>query len=282
MLSQDNSGQSGIGSSADPNLPVFVDSTGRRARIVQRTWYGLAGAAAAYLAVLALTLMGATPFAPSALLPPLPGEATAPAMPEPQGPDGETLPPSGVLDPGRIAAGDVGGDQFGAGALLVPPSTSSEDSVLGPAAPFIPGGPVPWGPGEDDGDPPSPDEPDAPAPGPEDPTAPPTGTGDDPAPPSAPGDPSGGTDGPSSGTDDPSAGTDGPSAGTDNPSGGTDDPSGGTDGPSSGTDGPSAGTDSPSSGTDDPSAGTDSPSTGTDGPSAGTDDSPDSEAPPAE
>ncbi len=69
--------------------PVFVDASGRRARLLRRAGYGAAGLAAGYLSVLALSLMGATPFAPEALLPPLPGESspTAPLRQDAEGDD---------------------------------------------------------------------------------------------------------------------------------------------------------------------------------------------------
>jgi hypothetical protein len=58
--------------SADTEGPVFVDATGRRARTVRRLAYGLGVPCAAYTVVLVLSFMGATPFAPSSVLP-LPG-----------------------------------------------------------------------------------------------------------------------------------------------------------------------------------------------------------------
>ncbi|CAM5600381.1 hypothetical protein [Streptomyces pilosus] len=188
MRSQDDSGQTGIGSPADPSLPVFVDSTGRRARVLRRAGYGVAGTAAAYLAVLGLSLLGATPFAPDALLPPLPGESTAPTAPERQGRDDGPRPPSGVLDPERGGVGDAG-TAVGPGSLLVP-LTAPGGPQLAPVTPPVPGDPVPAEP-EPPADPQTPQEPDAPAPdepsapAPDDPSAP----GTDPVPP-PPDDPS--------------------------------------------------------------------------------------------
>jgi hypothetical protein len=49
--------------------PVFVDSTGRRARVIRRLAYVAAVLCAAYTAVLALSFLGATPFAPRTVLP---------------------------------------------------------------------------------------------------------------------------------------------------------------------------------------------------------------------
>ncbi|MEQ4205247.1 hypothetical protein ABN028_28325 [Actinopolymorpha sp. B17G11] len=52
--------------------PVFVDSTGRRARVVRLVKFGVTGLCAAYTTVLGLSLVGAAAIAPSTLLP-LPG-----------------------------------------------------------------------------------------------------------------------------------------------------------------------------------------------------------------
>ncbi|MHC3472740.1 hypothetical protein ACYF6T_29175 [Streptomyces sp. 7R007] len=49
--------------------PVFVDSSGRRARRLRRAGYAAAGLCAAYTVVLGLSFMGATPFAPRTVLP---------------------------------------------------------------------------------------------------------------------------------------------------------------------------------------------------------------------
>ncbi|CAL9606431.1 hypothetical protein SUDANB132_05545 [Streptomyces sp. enrichment culture] len=169
---------------------MFVDSTGRRARVLRRAGYGVAGTAAAYLAVLGLSLLGATPFAPDALLPPLPGESTAPTAPERQGQDDGPRPPSGVLDPERGGVGDAG-TAVGPGSLLVP-LTAPGGPPLAPATPPVPGDPVPADPEPPaPADPQTPQEPDAPAPdepsapAPDDPSAP----GTDPVPP-PPDDPS--------------------------------------------------------------------------------------------
>lgn len=83
---------------------MFVDSSGRRARLLRRTGYGLAGLAAAYMAVLGLSLMGATPFAPRTILP-LPEDSPAPAAPK--APTGG-LPSTPADPPGRWGAGDLG------------------------------------------------------------------------------------------------------------------------------------------------------------------------------
>ncbi|WP_018556874.1 MULTISPECIES: hypothetical protein [unclassified Streptomyces] len=58
--------------------PVFVDSSGRRARAVRRAGWLVGAACSVYTAALALSLSGATPIAPKTLLP-LPGvPSTAP------------------------------------------------------------------------------------------------------------------------------------------------------------------------------------------------------------
>ncbi|MFF9487520.1 hypothetical protein [Streptomyces sp. NPDC014676] len=202
MRSQDDSGYMRTVSPADPCFPVFVDSTGRRARMLRRTGYGVAGLAAAYLMVLVLSLMGATPFAPGVLLPPLPGEATAPSAPDREGePDDGPRPPGGVPDPGRSDFGGAG-TAVGPGSPPVPLFTPPGGPLLAPAAPLVPGGPVPPVPAEPvsptTGVPPAPQEPDAPVPAPDDPSAPGPGTGSEPAPEPPP-------DGPPPGTDEPPA-----------------------------------------------------------------------------
>ncbi|MFF3558480.1 hypothetical protein ACFYXS_00305 [Streptomyces sp. NPDC002574] len=58
--------------------PVFVDSSGRRARVVRRAGWAIGAACSLYTAALVLSLSGATPIAPKTLLP-LPGvPSTAP------------------------------------------------------------------------------------------------------------------------------------------------------------------------------------------------------------
>jgi len=52
--------------------PVFVDSTGRRAKVLRRAGWAFAAACACYTGALGLSLSGATPIAPRTLLP-LPG-----------------------------------------------------------------------------------------------------------------------------------------------------------------------------------------------------------------
>ncbi|MEU7470933.1 hypothetical protein AB0A94_20765 [Streptomyces sp. NPDC044984] len=188
----------GIESPAGVSVPVFVDSSGRRARVLRRTGYGVAGLAAAYMAMLGLSLMGATPFAPGAMLPPLPGDVTAPSAPERRSPDDGGRLPGGVLDPGRRGLGGVAG---GPGSPPVPLLTSPGAPLLTSGSLLVPGGPVPTVPAEPEpsatGTPA--DRPAAPAPG--DPSAPTPGTGSGPAPPPPPG-----TDEPpAADTDDPSA-----------------------------------------------------------------------------
>lgn len=62
-----------LGDGAEPPRdPVFVDSTGRRARVVRLVKFVVTGACAVYTTVLGLSLAGAAAIAPSTLLP-LPG-----------------------------------------------------------------------------------------------------------------------------------------------------------------------------------------------------------------
>ncbi|MFJ8909437.1 hypothetical protein ACIRG8_14410 [Streptomyces sp. NPDC102359] len=182
--------------------PVFVDASGRRARLLRRAGYGAAGLAAGYLSVLALSLMGATPFAPEALLPPLPGESspTAPLRQDAEGDARPTEEAGAGVEPGIPLIPLIVGEDP-AGSLLLPPG-AGPGSVAGvPVEPPDAGGVE-----VTDGRTP-PEEPgDAEQPGvPEDPQDP--GAGE----PSAPGD-GGDSEAPPPGTDEPS----GP--GTDNPS----------------------------------------------------------------
>ncbi len=122
-------------SSSEPSLPVFVDASGRRARNLRRTGYGLAACAATYMVVLGMSLMGATPFAPGAILP---GDIAAPAAPEPRSPERTPLtPPDGP----SVAAGpsDLIVPQLTTpGPPLVPPLLRNPPSSA-PAPPDTPG-----------------------------------------------------------------------------------------------------------------------------------------------
>ncbi|MFF5342956.1 hypothetical protein ACFY4H_19950 [Streptomyces althioticus] len=180
--------------------PVFVDASGRRARLLRRAGYGAAGLAASYLGVLALSLMGATPFAPEALLPPLPGDSS-PTAPQHQDAEGDARPPEKAgagVGPGTPLIPLITGEDP-PGSLLLPPG-ADPGSVAG----------VPVQPPDADGveitdgaTPPG--EPGAEEPGaPEEPQEP--GAGE----PSAPGD-GGDSEAPPPGTDEPSGpGTDEP------------------------------------------------------------------------
>ncbi|WP_405653283.1 hypothetical protein [Streptomyces sp. NBC_00019] len=53
----------------DDEDPVFVDATGRRGRRIRRVAYAAGALCAGYTVVLALSFMGATPFAPRTVLP---------------------------------------------------------------------------------------------------------------------------------------------------------------------------------------------------------------------
>ncbi|MEV5364096.1 hypothetical protein AB0L12_15220 [Streptomyces cellulosae] len=187
--------------------PVFVDASGRRARLLRRTGYGAAGLAAGYLSVLALSLMGATPFAPEALLPPLPGESspTAPLRQDAEGDERSPEDAGAGVGPGMpVVPLIAGAGDDPAGVLLLPPG-ADPGSVAGvPVEPPEP--PEPGGVEVTDGSEQS-----------EDP-----GGSEEPAEPEEPGEPGGGEpSAPDDGGDSeaPPPGTDEPSApGTDNPS----------------------------------------------------------------
>ncbi|MGW7630456.1 hypothetical protein ACWGKO_16195 [Streptomyces griseoincarnatus] len=209
--------------------PVFVDASGRRARLLRRAGYGAAGLAAGYLSVLALSLMGATPFAPGALLPPLPGES-APTAPLRQDAEGDARPPEEAgagVGPGTPLIPLIAGEEP-AGSLLLPPG-ADPGSVAGvPVQPPDAGGvevtdgsTPPEEPGEDAEEPGAPEEPQEPGAG--EPSAPGDG-GDSEAPPPGTDEPSGpGTDDPPEppGTPQPT-----PEAPSENPGSPPDDPPG--------------------------------------------------------
>ncbi|MEU2446114.1 hypothetical protein ABZ588_21670 [Streptomyces althioticus] len=180
--------------------PVFVDASGRRARLLRQAGYGAAGLAAGYLGVLALSLMGATPFAPEALLPPLPGESS-PTAPQRQDAEGDARPseeagagvgPGTPLIPLVVGADPAGsllqppgaGPGSVAGVPVEPPDAGGVEVTDGSAPPEEPGA-------EEPGAPEEPQEPGA-----VEPSAPGDG-GDSEAPPPSTDEPSGpGTDAP--------------------------------------------------------------------------------------
>jgi hypothetical protein len=125
---------------ATADRPVFVDSTGHRARLFRRTGYGLAALASTYVVVLGLSLLGATPFAPGFLLPVpgVSGEHAGPAAPGP-GALGQ-VPPlfGGAPGVGGRIAGDSG-SAVGPSALLVPGFTLVTGGPPGVLPPPVPG-----------------------------------------------------------------------------------------------------------------------------------------------
>ncbi|MGV9528304.1 hypothetical protein ACWDRM_13795 [Streptomyces cellulosae] len=190
--------------------PVFVDASGRRARLLRRTGYGAAGLAAGYLTVLALSLMGATPFAPEALLPPLPGDSS-PTAPLRQDAEGDSQSPEDAgagVGPGMpVVPLIAGAGDSPAGALLLPPGADPASVAGVPVEPPEPGRVE-----VTDGQEPSEEPGDAEEPG----------ASEEPGAPEEPGEPGGGepsapdeggdSEAPPPGTDEPSApGTDSPS-----------------------------------------------------------------------
>ncbi|WP_225655383.1 hypothetical protein [Streptomyces pseudogriseolus] len=202
--------------------PVFVDASGRRARLLRRAGYGAAGLAAGYLSVLALSLMGATPFAPEALLPPLSGESS-PTAPLRQDAEGDARSPEeeagAAVGPGSPLIPLIVGESP-AGSLLLPPG-ADPGSVAGvpvePPDADADGVEVTDGtqPAEEPGGSEEPDEPGEPVePGEGEPSAPSDGGGSEPPPPDTGEPPEPGTDAPSDppGTPQPS-----PEAPSENP-----------------------------------------------------------------
>ncbi|MFZ4191349.1 hypothetical protein [Streptomyces pseudogriseolus] len=183
--------------------PVFVDASGRRARLLRRAGYGAAGLAAGYLSVLALSLMGATPFAPEALLPPLPGESS-PTAPLRQDAEGGARSPEeeagAAVGPGSPLIPLIVGESP-AGSLLLPPG-ADPGSVAGVPVepPDADGVEVTDGsePSEEPGGAEEPDGAGEPVePGEGEPSAPSDGGGSEPPPPDTGEPPEPGTDAPS-------------------------------------------------------------------------------------
>ncbi|WP_431953347.1 hypothetical protein [Actinacidiphila sp. bgisy167] len=104
--------------------PVFVDSSGRRARAVRRAGWLVGAACSVYTAALALSVSGTTPIAPKTLLP-LPGVPST-------APDDAGSAGTGELDePAEQAAPPVTGDSREAGAVAAP--TPSGSTGLAPS-----------------------------------------------------------------------------------------------------------------------------------------------------
>jgi hypothetical protein len=151
---------------AAADRPVFVDSTGHRARLFRRTGYGLAALASTYVVVLGLSLLGATPFAPGVLLPVPgvpgvsggPGAPAAPAAPAVPGPGalGQVPPLSGgAPGVGGRMAGDSGTVTSGPPGVFPPPVPGTSSFIGAPVPPATAGPAAPQGP-------PVPDAPHAP------------------------------------------------------------------------------------------------------------------------
>lgn len=64
---------------------MFVDASGRRARIIRRAGMAVAGACAGYAVLLGVAFVGGTPFAPATLIPGVEVPEGAPARAEPDG-----------------------------------------------------------------------------------------------------------------------------------------------------------------------------------------------------
>jgi hypothetical protein len=106
--------------------PVFVDSSGRRARAVRRAGWLVGAACSVYTAALALSLSGATPIAPKTLLP-LPGVPST--APDDAGSSG-----TGELDvPADQAAPPVTAGFLRAGAAAAPSPPRTAGSSASPS-----------------------------------------------------------------------------------------------------------------------------------------------------
>ncbi|MFE0630065.1 hypothetical protein ACFW3D_24255 [Streptomyces sp. NPDC058864] len=107
--------------------PVFVDSSGRRARAVRRAGWLVGAACSVYTAALALSLSGATPIAPKTLLP-LPGvPSTAPD-------DGGSSGTGELDEPADQAAPPATAGFVRAGAAAAPsPSVTARAATSSPS-----------------------------------------------------------------------------------------------------------------------------------------------------
>lgn len=124
--------------------PVFVDSSGRRARAVRRAGWLVGAACSVYTAALALSLSGATPIAPKTLLP-LPGvPSTAPDDAGSSGtgeldePADQAAPPAtaGFIRAGAAAAPSPSGAvRLVSSPVPVPPRPSARPRAAGSPAP---------------------------------------------------------------------------------------------------------------------------------------------------
>lgn len=110
--------------------PVFVDSSGRRARAVRRAGWLVGAACSVYTAALALSVSGTTPIAPKTLLP-LPGVPST-------APDDAGSAGTGELgEPAGQAAPPVTGDSGEAGAVAAPPPSGSTGPAPSPRRPSM-------------------------------------------------------------------------------------------------------------------------------------------------
>ncbi|MDX3093481.1 hypothetical protein PV417_02700 [Streptomyces sp. ME19-03-3] len=124
--SEAGTAEPGTGPTALPG-PVFVDSSGRRARAVRRAGWLVGAACSVYTAALALSLSGTTPIAPKTLLP-LPGVPnTAPDEAGSSG-TGELDEPAGQAAP-PATAGFV---RAGTGAVPAPSPSGTAGSAPSP------------------------------------------------------------------------------------------------------------------------------------------------------
>ncbi|MDX3236645.1 hypothetical protein PV392_13330 [Streptomyces sp. ME03-5709C] len=123
--SEAGTAEPGTGPAALPG-PVFVDSSGRRARAVRRAGWLVGAACSVYTAALALSLSGTTPIAPKTLLP-LPGVPST--APDEAGSSG-----TGEIDePAEQAAPPAASGFVRAGAVPAPSPSGTAGSAPSPA-----------------------------------------------------------------------------------------------------------------------------------------------------
>lgn len=106
---------------------MFVDASGRRARVIRRAGMAVAGACAGYAVLLGVAFAGGTPFAPATLIPGVEAREGASARAEPDGRN-RAVPAHPASTPGSghvpgPAARPGGGPTVVAAAKVAPSAT---------------------------------------------------------------------------------------------------------------------------------------------------------------
>uniref|UniRef100_UPI003C7E9514 hypothetical protein n=1 Tax=Streptomyces sp. rh45 TaxID=3028726 RepID=UPI003C7E9514 len=113
--------------------PVFVDSSGRRAKLLRRAGVLLGTVCVGYAAVLGLAFMGGISLAPSQLLP-FDGGPAAEAGPGPGTQPGYGMPPGGTAPPSGVPVPRASGGAAPSGLPSASASASAPASAPAPAS----------------------------------------------------------------------------------------------------------------------------------------------------